>query len=89
MSNHVVSHDAAIAVWTESPVKQPGVWLRLARAIALPFSALIEAIRTRRMLEEISHLSERELVDIGAPPELIARLRGVRRAADPLRDGWR
>jgi uncharacterized protein YjiS (DUF1127 family) len=89
MSNHVVYQDAAIAVWTESPVKQPGFWLRLARAVALPFSALLEAIRVRRMLEEISHLSERELADIGAPPELVARLRGVRQVADPLRDGWR
>jgi uncharacterized protein YjiS (DUF1127 family) len=71
------------------PSPARGLLARLAAAIALPFAALAEAVRIRRELGLLANLSERELRDIGLPPEAVARLIATRRRFDPFTDSWR
>jgi uncharacterized protein YjiS (DUF1127 family) len=87
MSRHLVYAEPAIELADAVPAAS--LWSRLARAAALPFAALAEAIRLRREMAVLAHLSERELKDIGLPPEAVARLVATRRQFDPFHDGWR
>jgi hypothetical protein len=89
MPRNVAYEDLGISVWTDEPEGKPGLFGRIGRAIALPFAALAEAVRMRRALEDMARLDDRELADIGAPPELVARLRAVRPMPNAMMDIWR
>ena len=89
MPRHVAFEDLDIAARHESHAEKAALLARIGKAIALPFVALAEAVKTRRALQDVLHLTERELADIGAPPELVARIRAAKPAHGALADGWR
>jgi len=89
MTRHVAFEDLDIAAWDESHAEKAALVARIGKAIALPFVALAEAVKTRRALQDVLHLTERELADIGAPPELVARIQAARPIHGALADGWR
>jgi len=88
MPRHVAFEDLDIAAVGDADAA-PGPVARLGKAIALPFVALAEAVKARRALQDVLHLTDRELADIGAPPELVARIRAAKPAHGALADGWR
>lgn len=85
MPRHIVYEDLDIPAATD----RPGFLARAGQALGVPFVAFAEAVRLRRTLNDLARLAPRELADIGASPELSARIQAARRLDSRLGDGWR
>lgn len=89
MPRHAAYDDIDIAALAEPWAGTENPAVRLVRALAMPFVALAKAIKTRNALDELMHLTDRELADVGAPPDLVARIRLARAVPDAIRAEWR